>query len=244
MIKAYIINLKSATHRKEEMERQIAQIDGIEFCFFDAISYEDERFLHYRKYWDWDFFTKLYRGKALTLGEKACFSSHYALWEKCVRMQEKILVLEDDVVFSQDFAKQIQHLFEDEELNFLRLMPYFEKRSFEFKKGIRQTFDSICGTQGYILSPIAASLFLQKAKIWFCPVDNYIDKPFLHNVPNLFVVPSLITENQDMQSCIDADKMGESRKAKIPIYYKISKEFLNLLEKIWRYIYVCQNNAR
>lgn len=237
-MKAYIINLPQAKERRQLMQEQISKIKGVDFIFFDAICWDEERFKQYRSNWDWDFLTKLYRGKVLSLGEKACFASHFALWEECVRSHEPMLVLEDDVIFAENFEAILPCL--DETLGFVRLMAYFQKESFKFQEGIFQTFKDICGTQGYFLAPKEASLFLQKAKIWFCPVDNYMDKTYLHGVRNLFLSPAVISENPNLQSCIDRGGGGVD----IPLCYKISKEFLTLLERIWRRYYAWKNHKK
>lgn len=235
-MKAYIINLPQARERKQLMQEQISKIRGVDFVFFDAMSWDEERFQRYRSNWDWDFLTKLYRGRVLSDGEKACYASHFALWEKCVEENEAILIFEDDVIFAENFEETILAL--DEELGFVRLMAYFQKESFKFQERIYQTFEDICGTQGYFLTPKAASLFLQKAKIWFCPVDNYMDKTYLHGVRNLFFSPAVISENPNLQSCINRGGV------KIPLYYKISKEFLTFLERSWRLCYGWKNGKK
>lgn len=238
-MKAYIINLPEAVERKKLLQEQISKIRGIDFIFFDAIRWDEERFQEYRSFWDWDFLTKLYRGRALTRGEKACFASHFALWEKCAKGNEPILVFEDDVIFLEDFEEKILVL--NEELGFVRMMAYFQKESFEFQNGISQTFGDICGAQGYFLTPKSASFFLQKARIWFCPVDNYMDKTHLHGVRNLFYSPAIIREDSRLQSCVG---QNGDRALKIPFYYKISKEFLTFLERTWRLCYGWKNHKK
>lgn len=236
-MRAYIINLPHATERRSQMQEQISKINGIDFVFFDAISWDDPRMNKYRSHWDWDIFVKLYRGRALSHGEKACFASHFALWEECVGGGEPMLILEDDVVFAHDFEEKILAL--DESLGFVRMMAYFQKKLFKkWADGIDQTLEDICGSQGYFLTPRSALLFLQKAKIWFCPVDNYMDKTYLHGVKNLFFSPSVISENPMMQSCIN---QSGRRSEKIPFGYNISKEFLTLFERIWRWCYGWKN---
>ena len=40
----------------------------------------------------------------LTKGEVGCFLSHWKLWEKCIELNEPILVLEDDAVITDKFS--------------------------------------------------------------------------------------------------------------------------------------------
>lgn len=42
-----------------------------------------------------------YRQSCMRLGVMACFHSHYRLWQKCVELDEPILIFEDDVIFER-----------------------------------------------------------------------------------------------------------------------------------------------
>ena len=40
----------------------------------------------------------------LTKGEVGCFLSHWRIWEECVRIDEPILILEDDAIITDKFS--------------------------------------------------------------------------------------------------------------------------------------------
>lgn len=42
-------------------------------------------------------------GRELSDGEKAVYASHFKLWQECIRLNEAIMILEDDVEFSEEF---------------------------------------------------------------------------------------------------------------------------------------------
>jgi GR25 family glycosyltransferase involved in LPS biosynthesis len=42
-----------------------------------------------------------YRASSMRLGVMACFHSHWRLWNRCVELDEPILIFEDDVIFEQ-----------------------------------------------------------------------------------------------------------------------------------------------
>ncbi|MCE3047671.1 glycosyltransferase family 25 protein [Helicobacter kayseriensis] len=235
MFQAFIINLSQAEERKTLMQKQIQKFQDIDFIFFDAISVGSREFLSYRQKWDCDFLTKIYRGKTLTDGEKACFASHYALWQKCIELNRPILILEDDVLFFEDFEIKVKDLFLNPRWQFVRLMPLFKKRSVHIEGDLYQVLEGVCGTQGYFLTPRAALAFVQKAKLWFCPVDNFLDKAYWHGIRTFFFSPPIIAENSALQSCIDSVGKRELRKVQKTFFgYKITKECLNALEWIWR----------
>lgn len=234
MIDAYIINLANAKERREKMEQEIASLGNqnvVRFHFYEAISWQSKRFLDYKKFWNWDLLTKLYRGKKLSNAEKACYASHYSLWEKCIKDNMPILVLEDDIVFLEGFIEQIERIV-SKDVDFVRLMSFFRKKMSVFDEHLNLTKENICGTQGYYLTPQGAKKIIKKSKIWFCPVDNFLDKNYLHTLPNLISSPEVIRE-EALQSCIGG--VGRNRKPSIP--FIISRELSASFEFVWRKIY-------
>lgn len=243
MLKVFIISLKTAFERRAMMEQKIAKIPELDFEFFDAICKDDSRFLQYAKYWGNEWLTKLYRGKVLTNGEKGCFASHFALWERCIELNHPIVILEDDVCFKSFFLQKILSI--PKQYDFIRLMPLFAKRAQLVGGGdIYRAIEGVCGTQGYYLTPLGAKRLVKSAKFWVTPVDNYIDKEYFHRVENLFFSPPLIYEDPLLQSCIDKMDEGEIRGKKVKFLYKIPKEILTFIEGIWRKIYGWKNHQR
>jgi glycosyl transferase family 25 len=45
--------------------------------------------------------------KACTPGVKGCFYSHYRLWQKCVELNEPIIIWEDDIVLTRPYTQSI-----------------------------------------------------------------------------------------------------------------------------------------
>lgn len=236
MIDAYIINLSKAHKRRERMQREIEKLgeqEDVCFHFYDAIDVNSHRFLEYKNRWNWDWLCRLYRGKKLSQGEKACFASHYSLWEKCIKDDKAILILEDDVIFLDGFIKNIENITNQKNIHFVRLMSYFQKKMIRYDRNLNLTFENICGTQGYFLTPFGARKLIEKSKIWFCPVDNFLDKSHLHSLPNLIVTPEIIKEESMGSSCIG----GEARNQKPSFLFIIVREISSSIEFIWRKVY-------
>lgn len=234
MLKAYIINLSSAKERKERMQEEIARVGEqkiIEFCFYEAIAAGSEKFREYQAHYKRDFLTQLYRGKRLSDGEKACFASHYSLWQKCVSENRAMLVLEDDITFLDGFLEQIQRI-ESAGVDFVRLMSFFQKKSTPFNDFLNLTKENICGTQGYYLTPKGAKKLLAKSNLWLCPVDNYLDKSYIHTLPNLISNPEIIKE-MPLGSCIG----GGGRDCKPTLFFIITREISASLEFVWKKLY-------
>ena len=105
-MKIFIVNLKRAKERRKLMQEQFDRMSneekkGFEIIFFDAIDAKAGEHLRFSQYSK--IASLLFRGKEMSDGERACFASHYSLWQKCVELNEPIVVLEDDVLFLKNF---------------------------------------------------------------------------------------------------------------------------------------------
>lgn len=110
-MKIFIVNLKRAKERKEFMQRQFDSASegakkGFEVIFFEAIDAQKDEHLSFKQYSK--IRSLLFRGKELSAGERACFASHYSLWQKCVELNEPIVVIEDDVELEEEFLAKLR----------------------------------------------------------------------------------------------------------------------------------------
>uniref|UniRef100_UPI0018F81BC5 glycosyltransferase family 25 protein n=1 Tax=Helicobacter cetorum TaxID=138563 RepID=UPI0018F81BC5 len=119
MTQVYIISLKDSK-RRLDTEKLIAQanIDFKEHChfqIFDAISPKHKDFEKLVKELydaqsllksDW-FHSDASLGKLLPQ-EFGCYLSHYFLWQECVKLNQPIIVLEDDVSLESNFIQALE----------------------------------------------------------------------------------------------------------------------------------------
>ncbi|WP_104713083.1 glycosyltransferase family 25 protein [Helicobacter cetorum] len=152
------------------------------------------------------FYALMHCGKRMNLGELGCYASHYLLWQKCVELNEPICVLEDDVKIGGGCFKEKldfcqKHI---DKLGYIRLMHLeYElvlKRATSIK-GISKIlhFKDGIGTQGYVISPkMAQKLLKYSAKKWVMPVDNIMDRYYLHGVKNYVLEPFAISEDETL----------------------------------------------
>jgi GR25 family glycosyltransferase involved in LPS biosynthesis len=112
-------------------------------------------------------------------GVKGCFYSHYRLWQKCVELNEPIIIWEDDIVLRRTYlpidwkdvlilslghptkSGKYLHYLENPEGN-PRPEPYFQS--------------SMPGCCGYALKPHAAKKLVDTYKNTFLPADNAINQ--------------------------------------------------------------------
>ena len=138
--------------------------------------------------------------RPLRLGEIGCFASHHTIWRLIVeRGLDAAVVLEDDIHLGTRLPEVLTLLeTTPERPDFLRLMALIPKPGpagpalGAFATVEAFAFSVCSGTQGYFLTAAAARRFLAAAERWTLPVDNYMDKSWMHGVPNLRLDPPVI----------------------------------------------------
>ncbi len=198
-MKIFIINLDRSKDRKQYMQQQFDKI-GVECEFFSAI---DGRSLD-RKWLSKVAKSKFYNqitgragfARSHSNNEIACFASHFSLWQKCIELNEPIIVLEDDVILDHDFKKSMATLEKYlDKLQYIRLivtLKYRKKIQLADDLSLYPHFPS--GAQGYAIAPKAAKLFVHYAKKWHEPVDMYMDLSVIHGLRAYCVNPEAIKE--------------------------------------------------
>ncbi|EAH4640522.1 glycosyltransferase family 25 protein [Campylobacter jejuni] len=243
-MKVFIINLERSLDRKEHMQKQIQKLfeknpslkNKLEFIFFKAIDAKNKNIWNLKIRFPW--WGSWVLGRELSDGEKACFASHYKLWQECVKLDEPIIILEDDVEFSDEFlnngAEYIDELLKSE-YEYIRLCYLFDKRLYFLSEGgYYLSFEKLAGTQGYVLQVSAAMKFLKCAKNWIYAVDDYMDMFYRHNVLNIVKKPLLLKHDCRIESSISqAGRLF----LKAKFYRKIIREIFRLYRNILKLSY-------
>lgn len=193
-MKVFVINLASEIQRRERMKQQLDQAN-ISFEFFNAVSSEQDFPYSQRKD---DQLTKKLFGYTLESRELACFASHYLLWQKCLELNETLVVLEDNCQLSEQFSHYFNN-FNDiaNRYKFIKLAVPRRRETTRFKRV--ETFDEklsiiqlkrrVGSTSGYILTPEAAENFIRYATQFIEPVDDYMTKSFEHGIATYYLYP-------------------------------------------------------
>jgi GR25 family glycosyltransferase involved in LPS biosynthesis len=137
-----------------------------------------------RRYHPWSFkngpdnpFDDDYRDSQQLPGEMGCFDSHYRLWEKCVELDETIMIFEDDALIVRPY-----HPVEFEEVlitvfgnptKSAKYYHYFTDPTGE-PKAEWWSQASMPGTPGYAIKPSAAKKLVDMYKNTWLPSDNAI----------------------------------------------------------------------
>ncbi|EDO8964196.1 lipooligosaccharide biosynthesis glycosyltransferase, partial [Campylobacter coli] len=218
-MKAFIINLERSLDRKEYMQRQNQKLfeknpslkNKLEFIFFKAVDAKNKEYLEFKQHFPW--WASWVLGRELSDGEKACFASHYKLWQECIKLDKPIIILEDDVEFSDEFLNNGEEYIEElskSEYEYVRFCYLFDKKFYPLNENYILSFEKLAGTQGYVLKLSAANKFISKAKFIYTPVDDYMDMFYKHKVLNIVKKPLLLKHNCKLES--EISNLGRTNK--------------------------------
>ncbi len=119
MISVYIISLKES-QRRLDTEKLVSESNEkfkgrCVFQIFDAISPKHEDFEKFvQELYDSssllksDWFHSDYCYQELLPREFGCYLSHYLLWKECVKTNQPIVILEDDVALESNFMQALE----------------------------------------------------------------------------------------------------------------------------------------
>jgi GR25 family glycosyltransferase involved in LPS biosynthesis len=189
-MKSFIIclsKIESSLSTATAMQRVLDSY-GMENQLFEG-SYGNEVIERYKKinrrYHPWNFkggpnaepFSDEYRDSQLNPGVMGCFDSHYRLWEKCVELDQPIMIFEDDVSFTRPY-----HPVEFDEVlitvfgNPTKSAKYYHYLTDSTGEPRAEGYwqSSMPGTPGYAIKPIAAKKLVDMFKHTFLASDNAI----------------------------------------------------------------------
>lgn len=170
-----IINLPSATKRKEFQKTQLSKLN-LDYQFLEASSVDNIKQATYEKhYFDWQ--------RPLRKVEVACYFSHRKAWDLVIKNNSPAVILEDDALVSNNLPK-ILECFDNKQndYDFIQLEVRNRKKLIS-KKGIKLTdkynlhrlFLDRTGAAAYILWPNGAKkLVRHEEKIGIGLADAHI----------------------------------------------------------------------
>ncbi|SUI88749.1 glycosyltransferase family 25 protein [Shewanella morhuae] len=233
-MKIFVISLERSTERRAQMMAKFNKAD-VEFEFFNAVDSSLLGFkLSERAAND---ITIKRKGYKLLDSEIGCYASHFLLWEKCVEIDEPIVIFEDHADLTDDFKITLQNTFTHiSELNYIKLSIPFKLSKFIKKKVVDENhvigryIKPVCYNTGYMLTPCAAKKFINASEKFIEPVDDFMEKPWLHGIKTFSLNP-FICYRAKIPSTIGYNRKNKNN---ISFYRKIYAELFRLYESIRR----------
>ncbi|MCD9471432.1 glycosyltransferase family 25 protein [Photobacterium phosphoreum] len=237
MTNIFIINIPSSVHRKENISQQLDQLN-LNYSFFNAINGHKDNHPLFAMYDD--HLSQAYRGKSLSKGQLGCYASHYLLWQKCIELNQPIIILEDDaLIYPKPFMDIINNLdlltkkyecirlFDNKRPSFFKLKQLILPHTsiYKFSKGHMSA-------TGYLLTPAGANKLLEHSNKWYMAVDIYMDRFWVNHLECYGTVPACLTNDPVFDSDI-----GYGKRAPRSLACKIKRELFNFKELIRREYY-------
>ncbi|WQX96202.1 glycosyltransferase family 25 protein [Helicobacter pylori] len=177
MISVYIISLKESQRRLDTEKLVLESNEKFKgrcvFQIFDAISPKHEDFEKFVQEFydaqsmlksDW-FHSDWCRGELLPQ-EFGCYLSHYLLWKECVKLNQPIVILEDDVALESNFMQALEDCLKSP-FDFVKLFGWywnFHKTNLRTLPLERDAVESVGET------PIEDHVKTEEAEV---PIENY-----------------------------------------------------------------------
>ncbi|WP_305370002.1 glycosyltransferase family 25 protein [Photobacterium leiognathi] len=235
MVKIFVINLPTSTERKQNISKQLDAMN-LAYSIFPAVNGHTDKSPLFERYDEQK--SQLYRGKSLTKGQLGCYASHYLLWEKCIKLNEPIIVLEDDALLYPDaFLDIVAHIDKlADKFECIRLFdnkrPTFSHyKIFELPHTAIHKFSrGHMSTTGYFITPQGAKKYLAHSDSWCFAVDIFMDRFWINKVDAYGTYPACLTNDPQFDSDI-----GYGAKKQRSLICKTKREAFNLIELVHRH---------
>jgi glycosyl transferase family 25 len=173
-------SLKTANAMKQQLDSYGMPNELFEGSY--GIDVKEQYANNGRRYHPWNFkngplapFSDEYRDSQQKAGEMGCFDSHYRLWQKCIELNESIMIFEDDVLFVRPyFPVEFDEVLITVFGNPTKSAKYYQYLTDPVgepeAKGYWQA--SMPGTPGYAIKPSAAKKLVEMYHNTWLPSDN------------------------------------------------------------------------
>lgn len=191
-MRVFVISLRWQADRRA---RARAQLDaaGIAFSFFDGLTAEVAMQRGVFERIDVSEFL-LNTGRREVPGEIGCFASHRELWKLAARLDEPIMIMEDDFALDARFADAVAYAHDViDSVGYLRLQQSSKARRRRIAS--RGGFDLSIYTKPphcmmcYCISPRVARRFVEQTRVFDAPVDVFVKRYWDHGQPLYAITP-------------------------------------------------------
>lgn len=187
-IRLFYINLASRNDRREIMEDTLrTHFRTIPYERMEAVRPDPDLLLQYNKEGrlrEEDYLRVLSNETSfLTTGSVGCFASHIALWKKAVEMGIILVVLEDDVILSEDVEDRLYEGLASLDENELRIaymgqpLRQWEEGASPYNDYFWRITNGYYGTFGYVIHPSHAAFLLNRLEA--IPMTEHVDNAML-----------------------------------------------------------------
>ena len=178
----------------------------------------------------------------MSLSQLGCFASHYLLWQKCIELNQGIIVLEDDAIIHSNFPDVLNFIESNENtFEFFWLSPPAPARRNQKGKVVYSSeklqvarYKKGWGNAtGYFINPNAARKLLDYCNEWILDVDIMMERYWENKLDHLAIIPACVEPDFSKESNIPVDKQQGKRSLKT----KILREIYKTKDNVNKFIY-------
>ncbi|MCX5517082.1 glycosyltransferase family 25 protein [Kaistia defluvii] len=231
-----VISLARMKGRRQLVAEQFRSLE-IDYEFLDAIDASRDQHVPVSRYDEPGTLARF--GAPLTPAEIACYASHYAAWQICAAGSEPMAICEDDLLLAPGFADALALAAANiDQHKLIRLFGKHRRRTRTLKAltsryTLVRFLQGPIGGQCYCLSPTGAAALVAHAERWVEPVDQYIDRFWVHGLASNAILPY---EVEEMDRTKIEGAIGERRQRRTGIA-KLRREGTRQADVIARLIY-------
>ncbi|NHB43142.1 glycosyltransferase family 25 protein [Helicobacter pylori] len=231
MTQVYIISLKESQRRLDTEKLVLESNEKFKgrcvFQIFDAISPKHEDFEKFvQELYDSssllksDWFHSDYCYQELLPQEFGCYLSHYFLWKQCVKLNQPVVILEDDVALESNFMQALEDCLKNP-FDFVKLFGWywnFHKTNLHTLPLERDAVESVGET------PIEDHV---KTEAPETPIENHEVTPPPPNPTQDAQQNSIMETQQDFKELSEPCKIAPQKISFNPVVFKKIKRKLN-----------------
>lgn len=243
-IKTWLINLPRATERRAKMDAQLAKLP-LDLTVFDGVDGK-AREAELLQNVDVPAFERN-MGRDVLIGGIGCYHSHLGVWQEILDSGEDVvLVLEDDVVFHDDFMQAIELALEAQDSwDFLKLNKIRAKLPVSQGKigpySLNAYVGPATGTGAYLIKRTLVERLLPKMLPVTRATDHEINRFFLHDFRLFGLEPFPSHVDDGNVSFITGE--GSVDMVKYPSLKRLPNYYLRATNYWSRFVYLVKTGA-
>jgi glycosyl transferase family 25 len=237
-----LINLDRSKQRREQMDHRLASL-GLAYTRLSAVDGKAQ-WETLRSTVDKVAFERNV-GRDLMLGEIGCYHSHLQSWNALLQSDcHTLLVLEDDVVFGDDFMEAI-----DQALQYRQSWDMLNLNKIRAKQPVCQSrvgryslnayMGPLTGMGAYLISRDTAARLLPAMLPIVLPIDLELDRVYRHRLRRLGLEPFPSHVNDENQSTITGQGFDEVKK--YPWYRRLPTFKRRLRDLVRKQLYLMES---
>jgi len=244
----FIINLASDIDKRKHME-SVCESNNIDGRFIDAVYGKNLSSIEIQQIYDKNLALEE-SGRELTFGEIGCTLSHLHIYQTMMNENiEQAVVLEDDVLLTENFQKLIDNVdlfpndydlmllgyYSDEVTEEITPANIWSRRKIINGVSSQRLVLPTYGTHGYLINKSGAQKLLKELAIIKKPIDHYTGVDTYLNMYAINKRAVLLDPTYKAMSCIEAERKAVSevdnnkKDVKYPYLKKVMRK-LNLFE--------------